>query len=378
MTISTRGRPDYLLLFVTILLVGFGLVMIFSASWPKAVFNHETPWYYVHRQGLFASVGLLFMLICMNIPFRVWKKAGPLLLVTSLLLLCLVLIGGGNINGATRWFVIGGFNFQPTEFTKFAIIVYLSALISKKGEHFRSFKKGLLPIILMIGLILLLVYLQPDFGTVLILLSITCTIIIVGGADLRQLFTLSLGLVPVFIYLAINKSYRLRRISSFLNPFDDISDSGYQLSQSLYAMGHGGFTGTGLGLSVQKLFYLPEAHTDFIFAIVGEELGFIGTFSLVIIYFLYIWRGFTAAIKCNDLFGVMLGMGVITLIFTQFVLNIGAVTGSLPITGVPLPFISYGGSSLILSMACTGILLSISRDNNRKRQELDHIHKKQR
>ncbi|TXK77366.1 putative lipid II flippase FtsW [Paenibacillus sp. N3.4] len=369
MTSKIKGRPDFLLLFVAVLLVGFGLVMIFSASSAKAIHSHESSWFYVSKQGLFAGIGLIIMLTFMNLPFTIWKKTGPLLMLFSLLLLFLVLLVGTNINGAKRWFVVGGLNIQPAEFTKLSIIVYLSALISKKGEEIRSFKKGLSPLLVMVGLILMLVMMQPDFGTVLILAFIAGTIITIGGVDLRHLLMLGVGLVPVFIYLAISQSYRLKRIHSFLNPFDNESDSGYQLIQSLYALGHGGLTGTGLGRSVQKLFYLPEAHTDFIFAVIGEELGLLGTTLFFIVFFVFFWRGFTAAMQCADPFGMLLGMGLISMIGIQFLLNLGAVTGSLPVTGVPLPFTSYGGSSLILCMASVGILLSISRDNNRRRKE---------
>ncbi|OPA75216.1 putative lipid II flippase FtsW [Paenibacillus selenitireducens] len=364
-----RGRPDFLLLFVTILLVGFGLIMIFSASSPMAMTKHDSPWHYVMKQGVFALIGLFVMLIFMSIPYTYWKKAAPILLLISFCALILVLFAGTNINGARRWFVLSGFNLQPSEFTKLTVIVYMSALVSRKGDQIRDFKRGLLPILLVIGILLLLVLKQPDFGTVLILFFIAATILIIGGVDLRHIFLLSLALIPIFVYLAVSQSYRLQRISSFMNPLDNPQSSGYQLIQSLYALGHGGVTGTGLGQSVQKLFYLPEAHTDFIFAVIGEEFGFVGTLLLIISFFLLIWRGFIAAIRSNEPFGVMLGIGIVMMIFIQFLLNIGAVTGSLPITGVPLPFISYGGSSLILCLASTGILLSISRDNYHRRQE---------
>ncbi|GGH37775.1 stage V sporulation protein E [Paenibacillus segetis] len=364
-----RGRPDFLLLFLTILLVGNGLIMIFSASSHMALIEHDNPWYYVMKQGVFALIGLFVMFTFMGIPFTWWKKAAPKLLLFSLLALILVLIGGVNINGARRWLVLGGFNFQPAEFTKLSIIVYLSAIISKKGERIREFRRGLLPILVMIVIILLLVIKQPDFGTMLILFFIAVAILLIGGIDLRHLVILSLGFIPIIIYFAFSKSYRLQRLTSFLNPMDSPQGSGYQLIQSLYALGHGGLTGVGIGQSVQKLFYLPEAHTDFIFAVVGEELGFVGTALLILMFFLFIWRGFTAAIRSYDPFGIMLGIGIIMMIFIQFLLNVGAVTGILPITGVPLPFTSYGGSSLVLCLASTGILLSISRDNNRRRQE---------
>ncbi len=344
--------------------------MIFSASSPAAVVKFNQSWHYVSKQAIFASIGLMLMLLCMGIPFTFWKRTAAPLLLVSLLLLVAVLVFGTMINGGKRWFVLGGFNFQPAELAKFACIVYLSSLISRKGEQIRNFGRGLLPMLIVVGLILLLVMKQPDFGTVLILFFISGTIIAIGGADLRHLALLAAGLIPVIAYLAMNKSYRMERINAFLNPFDNPDDSGYQLIQSMYALGHGGLTGTGLGKSVQKLFYLPEAHTDFIFAVIGEEFGFIGSVLFVIIFLLFIWRGLIASYRCGDPFGAMLGMGIVSMIFIQFLLNLGAVSGSLPITGVPLPFVSYGGSSLVLCMACSGILLSISRDNNRRKHEL--------
>ncbi|MDO3679074.1 putative lipid II flippase FtsW [Paenibacillus ehimensis] len=366
---AIRGRPDFLLFFITIVLVCFGLVMIFSASSPQAVLKHGNASYYLFKQGMFALVGGFFLLLFMRLPIQLWKRAAPFLLLTTLLLLILVLICGTNINGAKRWFAVGGLNFQPAEYAKLAIIVYLAALISRKGEAVRVFKTGLLPLVIAVGIVLLLVLLQPDFGTVIILGFIAGAVIVTGGVDLRHLLVLALGLLPVLVLLVVGKSYRLERLVSFVAPFDHRTDSGYQLVQSLYALGHGGVTGSGLGQSVQKLFYLPEAHTDFIAAVIGEELGFIGTLLLFAMFFVFILQGFMAAFKSEDPFAFLLGMGIVTMIGIQFVLNIGAVTGSLPITGVPLPFISYGGSSLVSCMACTGILLSISRDNNRRRQE---------
>lgn len=369
MSSKTRGRPDFLLLFVTVFLVGFGLIMIFSASSSIAIIKHNSPWHYVMKQGVFALIGLFVMLIFMCIPYTWWKKATPVLLILSIITLVLVLFAGNDINGARRWFVLGGINLQPAEFAKLSIILYMANLVSRKGENIRNFRRGLLPILAVVGLVLLLVMKQPDFGTVLILFFIALTILVVGGVDLRHLFLLSLILIPIFVYLAVSQSYRLQRITTFLNPMSNPQSSDYQLIQSLYALGHGGLSGTGLGGSIQKLFYLPEAHTDFIFAVIGEELGFIGTFLLMFVFFMFIWRGYTTAIRCDDSFGLLLGVGIVMMIFIQIVLNIGGVTGCLPITGLPLPLVSYGGSSLVLCLASTGILLNISRYNSYRRQE---------
>ncbi|MBE9913580.1 putative lipid II flippase FtsW [Paenibacillus donghaensis] len=364
-----KGRPDFLLLFLTFFLVGFGLIMIFSASYPIAIAKHDSSWHYVMKQGIFAFFGLFLMFVFMSVPLERWKKASPLLLLLTLLMLAFVLVRSGDVNGARRWFALGGFTLQPSELAKLTVIVYLATIISRKGEQIRDFRRGLIPVVTVVGLILLLVLKQPDFGTVLILAGMAVTILLVGDADLRHLFLLGLSLVPIFLYLAFSKSYRLNRINSFLSPFDDPEGSGYQLIQSLDAFKHGGFTGTGIGHSIQKIFYLPEAHTDFIFAVIGEELGFVGTSLLIITFFLFIWRGFRAALKSNDFYALMLGIGIVMMIFLQFLLNVGAAVGVLPITGVPLPFISYGGSSLVLCLASTGILLNISRASHPKRQE---------
>ncbi|SYX83692.1 putative lipid II flippase FtsW [Paenibacillus alvei] len=364
----TRGRPDFLLLLSVVLLACFGMAMIFSASSALSSLKHEDPWYYTSRQVKFACIGLLGMFVMMNIPIQVWKKTAPYLLLLSVVLLIVVMAAGSSMNGARRWIVVGGFQFQPVEFTKLALIMYISSLISNKGERIRSFKKGLLPILIVVSFISLLIMKQPDFGAVIMLLFICLTVMIVGGVHMRQLAVLFLAALPVIIYLAFSQSYRLQRIASFMNPYDDQQGSGYQLIQSIYALAHGGVTGTGFGHGIQKLFYLPEAHTDFIFAVIGEEFGFLGSCLVVFVFFVLVVRGFMAALNSDDPFAIMLGTGIVSMIFIQFMLNLGAVTGLLPITGVPLPFVSYGGSSLILCMASTGIILSISRDNYRRQQ----------
>ncbi|NIK75413.1 cell division protein FtsW [Paenibacillus castaneae] len=364
-----RGRADFILLFITLLLVGLGLVMIFSSSSAMAIVKYGSPWYFVYKQSVFALVGLFLMVFFMIVPYSFWLKTSPLIMFFSISLLLLSLLLGIHVNGAKRWMVLGGLTFQPSELAKLSVILYLSALISKKGERMRLFKQGLLPILIVLSVIFSLIMMQPDFGSVLIIFFIAVTLIIIGGAAGHQLLLLSLGVIPIFIYLAVSESYRLKRLIAFLNPLDYQSESGYQLIQSFYALGHGGLTGTGIGRSIQKLFYLPEAHTDFIFAVIGEEWGFVGSTLLILIYIFYLWRGCLAALRCPDTHGTLLGMGIVTMISVQAMLNVGAVTGSLPITGVTLPFVSYGGTSLILCMASTGILLSISRNQQRKREQ---------
>ncbi|NEZ41293.1 putative lipid II flippase FtsW [Paenibacillus alvei] len=364
-----KGRPDFLLLFTVVLLACFGMAMIFSASSALGSVKHDNPWYYTSKQIKFACIGLVAMFVMMNIPIRVWKKTAPYLLLVSIVLLLVVVAAGSSMNGARRWIVVAGFQFQPVEFTKLALIMYISSLISNKGERIQSFKKGLLPILIVVSFISLLIMKQPDFGSVLMLFFICLTVIIIGGVNLRQLGLLFIGISPVMIYLAVSQSYRFKRIASFMNPYEDQQGSGYQLIQSIYALAHGGMTGIGFGRGIQKLFYLPEAHTDFIFAVIGEEFGFIGACMVVLGFFILVVKGFMTALRSDDPFAIMLGTGIVSMIFIQVMLNLGAVTGLLPITGVPLPFISYGGSSLLLCMASTGIILSISRDNYRRRQQ---------
>ncbi|GIP34308.1 putative lipid II flippase FtsW [Paenibacillus sp. J2TS4] len=369
MKYKSRGRPDFILLFSTFLLVGFGLIMVFSASSPHALYKYGDSWYFLQRQIIFAVVGWIILLVLMNIPFARLKALAYPSLLLSIVLLVLVLQIGTDINGAKRWIFIGPFSLQPGEFVKLSLILFLAVFISKKQEQIRDFKKGLAPVLVIVGLMIGLILLEPDLGTAINLLGITFLLVIIGGANMRHIFTIGLVALPLIVLLVIFESYRFQRITAFLNPWDDPTDTGYQLIQSLFALSRGGLSGAGLGQSFQKFHYLPEAHTDFIFAIIGEELGFAGIVFLMLVLGIFIVRGFVAALTCEHLFGMFLGLGIVIMFSVQIVFNLGAVTGSLPITGVTLPFISYGGSSLLVSMAGTGILLSISRENNRIRME---------
>lgn len=292
-------------------------------------------------------------------------------------MLLVFVIFTSKANGAASWFNIGKFGIQPTEFAKLIVVLYLASLISNKEEKFRNFKKGLLPALVIVGFVSLLIMLQPDLGSCMILLACSAIVIIVGGSNLKHIFLLGTGLaaigtIVVTLYLLKNKtaetasSYRMNRLTSFLDPWADTSDTGYQVVQSLFAFGHGGLTGAGFGQGIQKLHYLPEAHNDFIFAIIGEEFGFIGSSIFILIFLLFIWRGILVAIRSPDLFGMVAGVGIMSMFAFQAVINIGGVTGSIPLTGVTLPFISAGGSSMMVSLISMGILLSISREQTHK------------
>ena len=366
-----KGSPDFLLMFLTLILTGFGILMVFSASSATAAIEYNDSLYFTKRQIIWAAAGLFLMLIMMNIPFLWWKKLVFPVFVLAIASLVLVLIFGVVRNGARSWFQIGPFGGQPTEFAKLAIIMYLAALISRKGEKFRDFKRGLLPVMIIVGIVCALIMMQPDLGSCFILVMTAGLVIIAGGANLKHILLSGLFLACIlgcvlggyFLFTPADqiKSYRLDRFTAYLDPWADPLDTGFQLIQSLYAFGHGGLTGAGFGQSIQKLHYLPYAYNDFIFPVIGEELGLIGALTVLLVLLLLMWRALIISLRCPDIFGTLLGTGIVGMIGIQAVINLGGVTGLIPITGVTLPFISYGGSSLLVTLVSMGILLSISR-----------------
>ncbi|SEB44021.1 putative lipid II flippase FtsW [Paenibacillus sp. GP183] len=378
MTSARKGTPDFLLLFLTFLLVCFGLAMVFSASSMTSATSAITggdPWYFTKRQVVSVLIGMVCMLFCMNIHYSLLKKWVIPFFLVILILLILVPFIGFKMNGARSWFRLGPLSLQPAEFAKLGILLYLASLISNKDEKFRNFKKGLLPALSVVGMVAMLIMLQPDLGSCMIVLFCAATVILAGGSNLKHLFFLGTGLgviatLGISLFLATVKPgdagyYRVQRLTSFMHPMDSRLDEGYQVVQSLFAFGHGGIAGAGFGQGIQKLHYLPEAQTDFIFAIIGEELGFIGISLLIFIYLLLIWRGILISVRCNDTFGTLLGVGITGMIGFQALINIGGVTSAIPLTGVTLPFISYGGSSMMVTLISMGILLGISREQNR-------------
>jgi cell division protein FtsW len=368
-----RGSPDFLLLFLTFLLVCFGLVMIFSASSMTTAYKYEDPWFFTKKQLISVAIGVIGMLFFMNLRIDKLKKLVLPVCMIIFVMLLLVPFIGDKTKGAVSWFYIGSFGLQPTEFAKLGIILYLALLISKKEEKFRDFKKGFLPALLVVGFVAMLIMLQPDLGSCMVLLMCAGTVIIAGGANFKHWFG-SAAVLSFFggIYLIQNvlfrngaakgtTDYKADRLTTFLDPFKYKMDEGFQLVQSLYAFGHGGLTGTGYGQGIQKLHYLPEAHNDFIFAIIGEELGFIGVVLFLFIYLLFIWRGLVVSMRSGESFSNLAGVGIMGMIGFQALINIGGVTSSIPLTGVTLPLISYGGSSMMVTLAAMGIVLGISR-----------------
>ncbi|MFD0616495.1 putative lipid II flippase FtsW [Paenibacillus sp. GCM10027629] len=372
-----RGTPDFQLLILTVLLVGFGLVMVFSASSSIAVINKNFNYdslYFVKKQMMWAGLGFIAMMIAMNIRYEKYKKLFIPFFILTIILLALVPYVGESRNGARSWFGIGSLGIQPTELAKITTILYLAALISKKGETFRDFKKGFFPVMLIVGFVAGLIMLQPDLGSCMILVACSGIIIIAGGANLKHIFAcIAVLVVGASIVLGINflinggsgGGYRVGRITSFLDPWQDPQGTGFHLVNSLKALGHGGLTGAGFGQSIQKLHYLPYPYNDFIFAVIGEELGFIGSAIFLLFYLYFIWRGLIVSLRCPDRYGTLVGVGIMGLFAVQTFINIGGVTQTIPITGVTLPLISYGGSSLFMMLGSIGILLSISREANR-------------
>lgn len=361
-----RGKIDFILFFLTIGMVGFGIVMIYSASFTVSYWDMGDAWYFTRKQLIAAVIGLILMLIFTNISFDFYKKHFLALLVISLALLILVLIPGIGItlNNATSWIGIGPLTFQPSELAKLGLIIYLAALISKKKESITDFKMGLLPCLIVTGIVFLLIALQPDYGTALILLAAAAIIIIVGGARLKHIFYLGMICIVILPVIVLSAGYTVTRFTSFLNPWNDPYDSGYQLIQSLIALGNGGISGTGFGQGIQKFFYLPYSQSDFIFSVIGEELGFIGVISFILVFLFIISRIILISLRSKEKFDKLVGIGIASLFAIQAFINIGGATGTIPITGVPLPFISAGGSSIIVSMISIGIVLSLSRKNN--------------
>ena len=363
------GRMDLPFLLLTLLLTIMGLVMLFSASFPSANYESGDPAYYLKRQGLFALLGLAAMLAMARIDYHRLRGMTKILMYVSVFLLALVLVPGVGItqNGATRWLGKAGvLTFQPSEIAKLAIIVYFADSISKKKNLMENFKYGVRPYILILGFFAGLMLLEPHLSGTILIVGTGIVLMIVGGLDKRWIIggisgVAAVGLIYVKLVEAGVISYGADRIRMWKDPWIDALDEGYQMCQSLIAIGSGGLTGVGLGKGRQKFLYLPEEHNDFIFAVVCEELGLIGATLVMLVFALLILRGFWIALQARDRFGALLVVGIMTQISLQTFLNIAVVSGLVPATGISLPFFSYGGTALALQLFEMGIVLSVSR-----------------
>lgn len=357
-----KKQPDFALFAITVILLAIGVFMVYDASYVVATQRFHNGKYFFYRQAIFSIIGLVVMYIAMNLPYWRLRPYASLLLGLSIVGLVAVFIPGigKETNGATRWIPIAGQQVQPSEFAKLFLIVYLAATLSAKRREIMDLEKGLIPILLPIVVITFLIV-KEDMGTAIVVGATAFAMIYMAGAQPRHLAGILLAVSPFALFMVLHKSYRMERLIAFVDPFKDYHGIGYQVCQSLIALGSGGFFGVGLCESRQKLFYLPEGHTDFIYAVLGQETGLIGTTLLVVLFFLLAIRGIKIAAKAKDDFGRLLAAGISIMIAGQALLNMLVVTSSVPATGVPLPFISYGGSSLTLNLLCVGIILSVSQ-----------------
>ncbi len=361
--LDERGMVDLPFLLITVLLVTIGVIMMFSASYASAYASEDSSTFYFARQGLFALAGVGIMLFVSRLNYQMWRMlAFPILAVTMVLMLVTPIFGltGG---GATRWIQLGPLSFQPSEVAKLAIILSFSTMIAGYKDKMQTFK-GLMPFVGILGIMVLSLVFQRHLSGIVIICGVAAAMLFLGGAQLRW-FALGIGAAALFGYIYLsNMGYAADRIIAWRNPFEDPQGSGFQIVQSLYAIGSGGLMGLGLGRSRQKYLYLPEEHNDYIFPIICEELGFVGAMVIIVLFMLLIIRGYWIAMHARDRFGSLVVGGITTLLALQVFFNIGVVTNFLPSTGISLPFFSYGGTALLLQLFEMGLILSVSRQSN--------------
>jgi cell division protein FtsW len=358
-------KPDKMLLFVIFSLLVFGLVMIASAGVAYSKVRFGDPYFFFKRQLFFGFVpGLILLYISQKIDYSFWKKVAFPFFTASVALLILVFIPGvgSKIYGASRWIQLGAIpSFQPSEMLKLSLILYLAAWLESRGERIKDFFEGLAPFVMIIALISFLLIKQPDMGTLGVIILIAISMFFVSGSKISHIMAMGMAGVGLLIVLIKTEAYRMSRFLVFLHPELDPQGVGYQINQALLAIGSGGIFGVGLGHSLQKFNYLPEPVGDSIFAIIGEELGFVGVMVLIIFFVILVMRGLKVAKNAPDTFSRLVATGIVSWIFFQAFINISAISGIVPLTGIPLPFISYGGTSIVFLMIGAGILLNISK-----------------
>ena len=358
-------KLDIGLLVTVFALLLLGLIMVLSSSAPSALAYEGDSYYYFKSQLLNAVIGIVVMFFLSVVDYRLYnfKKIPILAMAFALLLLVLVLVPGigVTVKGATRWIRLG-FTFQPSEIMKIALIIFLASRLSKDPKNNKKFWKGIFPNLIVVGVICLLLYKEPHYSAIGITALVSAVMIFVSGMRMKQILLAAPPILAVGVFYLLQDTYRVERLVSFLDPWKDLLDTGWQAVQSLYAVGSGGLFGVGLGNSTQKYMYIPEPHNDFIFAILSEEMGFVGAVAVIILFGIFIWRGITIAMRAPDMFGTLLAIGITSLVAIQALLNIAIVSALFPVTGIPLPFFSYGGTALIILLASCGVLLNISRN----------------
>jgi cell division protein FtsW len=360
---AARESGWLLLATVTALLIVMGLMMVLSASSAEALRSYGGAWVFFQRQAIWVAVGTVAMVVTACWDYRRWSRLGWPLVIASLVLLAAVHIPGVGINvsGSTRWLGFGFFTFQPSELAKFALLVFVADLLARRSDRMHESRLTLRPVVVVAGSVGALVLLQPDMGTAMVMVLIVLVELFVAGLPLIRMAGVFFASTVGAVVLAMGAGYRRNRVFGFVDPFGDLSNTGYQVAQSLVALGTGHIGGVGLGASRAKWGFLPNAHTDFIFAIVGEELGLVGTLLVLGLFAAFAVLGIRAAVRAPDRFGMLMATGITAWVVGQALVNMGAVTGMLPVTGVPLPFLSFGGTALVSTMAAVGILLNVAR-----------------
>jgi len=359
-----RRPGDRGLIIMTAVLLVIGVVMIYSASAVLAGREYGDSLFFLKRQVVWVFAGLMAMIVMSRIPYGVWQPAALPLVLVGVVLLVLVLIPGigAELNGSRRWLRVGMFTLQPSELARLCAVIYLARYLVKRRERMEDFFRDFLPPLIVIGTILALIMAESDLGTAAVMGMVAGLMLFAGGARWRHLWVMGLLTAPVLYAMIMKIGYRRQRLMAFLDPWRDPTDSGFQMIQSFLALGGGGPVGMGLGEGRQKLFFLPYPHTDFIFAVIGEELGFVGTVIVLALFLGLAWRGIRISLKAPDMFGRHLAFGLTMMIVVQALINMAVVTGLLPTKGLTLPFLSYGGSSVVVNLAAVGILWNISRE----------------
>ena len=353
---------DMIVLLMAVILTCFGVVMVYSASSVMAAKKFHDGFFFLKRQSLYALMGFAGMAVLMHVDYHVWKRwAVPLFFTCFILMLVVFIPGiGGTAKGASRWIRLPGFNFQPSELAKVSLIIYMAYSLEKRQDKLKQFMSGFFPYLLILGVFIAVLLAQHDMGAALTMFTVAIVMLFAAGTKVQYILGMAVVALPGVCFLVVTKAYRMRRITAFLDPWQDPTDAGFQIIQSWLALGTGGLIGQGLGEGKQKLFYLPEAHTDFILSVLGEEMGFVGVIVIASMFLLLVQRSIRVAIAAEDNFGRFLAFGIAVLLGLEAFTNMAVVTGMLPTKGLALPFLSYGGSSLIISLCAVGILLNVS------------------
>lgn len=370
----SKQPVDFVLLIIVFIMLAAGIIMVMSASAPTSLAKTGNSYRYVKTQAFSACLGIVAMLVISNIDYKIYKRFDKLIYIIVLFLLASVAVIGTEDGGAKRWIDLGFINFQPSEIAKIGLIIFYASLLTKNKERIEKMWGGFFyPLMFLIPVVLILVLVQNHLSATILIIMIVAIMMLMAGSRLRYFLTfgtgaLTVGGIGMFLVAKLTGkgAFRITRLITFLDPFADVQGDGWQVVQSLYAIGSGGLFGVGLGNSTQKYSYIPEAHNDFIFSIIAEELGFLGCIMVIVLFALFIWRGIIIAMKAPDMFGSLIAVGITSMVGLQAIINIAVVTSSMPNTGMPLPFFSYGGTSLLILMASVGVLLNISRASRSK------------